>query len=159
MSESLCLSLELSPAPLTAPGQRVSLAHSSSQFDCQSATQRRFQRQPSIIQHSNRIVNCSDDIFSIFFRLSSHRNSRCDQLFERLPAFSPGPKSKRLFSPGQPRRATETPSWIYHESHRSDRLTAGPVRLDQPANSSCNGPCRNRTYNLMIKSHLLCQLS
>ena len=25
--------------------------------------------------------------------------------------------------------------------------------------NTLNAPCRNRTYNLMIKSHLLCQLS
>ena len=29
----------------------------------------------------------------------------------------------------------------------------------RPCLKSCNAPCRNRTYNLMIKSHLLCQLS
>ena len=37
--------------------------------------------------------------------------------------------------------------------------TALPFGLNNISVVFCNAPRRNRTYNLVIKSHLLCQLS
>jgi hypothetical protein len=58
-----------------------------------------------------------------------------------------------------PKARTETPRGIstIHDlpstiSHKQNAPVFGPGR-------SVYAPCRNRTYNLVIKSHLLCQLS
>ena len=54
-----------------------------------------------------------------------------------------------------------------YENARQARRVEGAKRPPQNGaafsqlyvNATCNAPCRNRTYNLLIKSQLLCQLS
>ena len=75
--------------------------------------------------------------------------------------FWASPNNKLMYSSVQPLPRELHPQ---NPAHRQrTRPSSNPPTLKGPEfgppQHGDNGPCRNRTYNLAIKSHLLCQLS
>ena len=136
---------KLSPALRTKTGSTSSPRTSIfPKLNCQIATSsfaRRFQRQPLIIPRRLKIVNPFEQLSRGFStRFSSGRD-----IDQTSPISLRQPRLRRV------------------------RIVNNPSRRWKPRTSlslplfyhtfTNNGPCRNRTYNLAIKSRLLCQLS
>ena len=136
---------KLSPALRTSPGSTSSPRTSIfPKLNCQIATSsfaRRFQRQPLIIPRHPKIVNPFDQLFSrIFDPFSSGRDTD-----KTSPISLRQPQLRRVRIVNNPSRRWKPRS---------------PLSLPLSYHAfNTNGPCRNRTYNLAIKSRLLCQLS
>lgn len=89
---------------------------------------------------------------------------RC--LFGSVAIATTGGASRRLHLPkkstlrnrpdGERARAAHA---LASKTGREFRLEPAPRRSFDITNNIPSAPCRNRTYNLVIKSHLLCQLS
>lgn len=96
------------------------------------------------------------------FRKARHRTVRPDRIPQkkRDPAKPPGSLNVRR----SVRRPTQRPLPTSGPRSLLRRRPAVPAPrtrrcVYRSANPRLNGPCRNRTYNLAIKSRLLCQLS
>ena len=159
--------------PERARDPRVRLAHPDSQIQLSNSTQktRRIQRQPLTIPVLDRVVKwdpltLSHQIHNTYDTLRKHsRSSPARHRPQQLPAsLARSLHSNRQKLLIQPSRRPQDPPKSPHTSTNLYRFRVAerlsPL-LDHgdPEPPPGNGPCRNRTYNLAIKSRLLCQLS
>ncbi len=148
----------LSPYPRTGTDHRVRLAHLDLHIDCQSAVllsfvSTPFPGQPLRILSRGRPVKGSRKLFSNCFR-------------EIDPALQPPNRVPTEFSEGRNHtsttclRARGAPP-LLSPLPTCLPTTKGPTPsgASPPALLLFSAPGRNRTYNLRIKSPLLCQLS
>ena len=123
-------------------------------FDCQtafnleslSATALNYTDKPSVSQADKRT-------FLLAFSSLSHRRIS-------LLLSSVGPALKALSNTAALGNAASDETTHTRRLHCGERMIKTTIIARNPSKSaSYNGPCRNRTYNLAIKSRLLCQLS
>ena len=174
--------------PERAADQRVRLAHPffpNSIVNQHIQLSRRTQRQPLTVLTTYCAVKTSTQIHDGFFRGLSRTPARITQrqIGEPHSAIAaPSPASSTVhfrggseLYPVEAQTASLCPPTTYqvfpvrnrtaqhHAQQKPVRLLTGPDRHCTTSTSRtptpANGPCRNRTYNLAIKSRLLCQLS
>jgi hypothetical protein len=159
--------------PERARDRRVRLAHPDSQIQLSNSNSktRRNQRQPLIIpvaDHvvkwdritlSNQIHDTNDapsGTISALVRTAPTPTSVSDTRAEVRNSNRQKLRTQPLL-PTQP--AVQTTKLNRSASHERPKTSHPSFEHGDPEPRPGNGPCRNRTYNLAIKSRLLCQLS